>query len=181
MADWVVDTNVLLVATCAHLGRPPRYLARRGKDVPVEEGEHRQAVFEWVRQLRESRTDKVVIDTIHRFIQDEYANKLDKDEYGRMVIAHKISRGQCIYVEIEKDEQEDAEVQHPAGEEVVDKADRRMVTAALESGTPIANACDTDWYDLEKGGTLGRLGISVTQLIHDWCHGEWQRKKTKLT
>jgi hypothetical protein len=177
VAEWVIDTNVLLVATRAQLGRAPRRLAARGEDVPVADPEAQAKVFEWLKTLRQDR-DEVVVDLPHDLIKAEYARKLDKDEYGRMVIADLMSRGRCKFVEVEVDENEHALVLHDAGSEVTDLEDRKMVAAALESGAPIANACDTDWMDLEARGTLERLGISVVHVIEAWCRAEWKRKST---
>ncbi len=178
MAEWVVDTNVLIVATRAVLGKPPRQMARRGEDVPVKDDADLQAVFEWLQGIRHSSDEKVVIDPPYDLIKSEYGKKLDKDEYGRMVIAEKLSKGQCRFVEIERDGNGHAVIQHAAAEEVFDREDRKMVAAAMEAQAPIANACDTDWCELEARGALGRLGVSVHHLIGPWCRAEWQRKRS---
>ncbi|MCC6646469.1 MAG: hypothetical protein IT374_12970 [Polyangiaceae bacterium] len=176
MADWVVDTNVLLVATRAQLGRPPRALAQRGEDVPVTGAAELEAVHAWVKELRRS-PDHLVLDVPHKLLQGEYANKLDKSEYGRMVVAEKLSRGQCRFVDVATDADGHGVISHEAGGEVFDLADRKMVAAALAADAPLVNACDTDWCDLEARGTLDRLGVRVQHLLEPWCRAEWERKK----
>src|SRR4051794_14970967 len=99
MTDWVVDTNVLLVATRAVLGRPPIALERRGEDVPVTEIADLHAVYLWLEAVRRSSDVYVVLDVPDDLIKGEYANKLAKSEYGRMVIAEKLSKGQYKSVE----------------------------------------------------------------------------------
>lgn len=177
MADWVVDTNVLLVATRAVLGRPPMALERRGEDVPVTDTADLQAVYLWLETVRRSREACVVLDVPNDLIKGEYANKLAKSEYGRMVIAEKLSKGQYKTVEVLKDGDGYALILHDSAGEVFDREDRKMVAAALEVGSAIANACDTDWCELEHTGTLGRLGVRVHHVIEVWCRAEWQRKR----
>lgn len=177
MADWVIDTNVLLVATRAVMGRPPRWLERRGADVPVTDIADQQAVYLWLEAVRRSSEACVVLDTPHDLTKGEYANKLAKSEYGRMVIAEKLTRGQYKVVEVLVDGNGDALIQHDSADEVYDRADRKMVAAALQSGSVIVNACDTDWCELEHTGALGRLGVHVHHVIEAWCRAEWQRKR----
>lgn len=178
MSRWVVDTNVLLVATRAHLGEPPRKLKRRGEDVPVKDAANLEAVFNWLASLNSS-SDALVLDMPYDRIRDEYANKLEKDEYGRMVVANKLSRGQCHFSEVEYDHNDHALIPHEQGVHVSDTSDRKMVAAAMDARAPIANACDTDWCDLEHDGVLEKLGVEVHHVIEDWCRAEWQRKKAR--
>ncbi len=177
MTDWVVDTNVLLVATRAVLGRPPRALEQRGEDVPVAAAADQQAVYDWLEAVRRSPQECVVLDCIHDLIKSEYANKLDKNEYGRMVIAEKLTKGQYRAVEVLCDDDGYAIILHEHAEEVFDREDRKMVAAALEANSAIANACDTDWCELEHRGTLTLIGVNVHHIIEEWCRAEWQRKR----
>ena len=177
MVRWVIDTNVLIVATTFELGHPPLLMLRDKETVPVETEEDLAAVFAWLQALRKDKDAHIVLDYPHNFIQREYANKILKTEYGRMVIGEKLSKCQYESVEVDKDEHGEPLLLHDAAEKVTDRADRRMVAAALESGAPIANACDTDWLDLLHNGTLAELGVSVHHLIEVWCHAEWERKK----
>lgn len=179
MPEWVIDTNVLLVATRFHLGEPPAKMRIRGQDVPVANMEDQKTVYNWLRGFHRNSDDILVLDVPHNLIKDEYSHKLEKHEYGRMMIAEKFSRGEFRICHVEVDENGDAIILHEAGLEVFDKADRRMVAAALESGAPIVNACDTDWYDLEDSGTLGRLGIRIEQVIDPCCRKLWKEMKKK--
>lgn len=134
-------------------------------------------VFLWLAAVRKSKDEIVVLDRPHDLIKAEYSRNLNKEDYGRMVIAEKLPRGQCRWVEMEPDDNGHAMILHDAGEEVKDREDRKMVAAALESGASIVNASDTDWCELEHCGTLGRLGIKVTHLLHELCQGWWERKR----
>lgn len=176
MADWVVDTNVLIVATRCELGCAPKLMARRGEDVPVQDDDAQESVFRWLRAVRESNEDRVVLDQPHGLIRNEYANKLLDSDYGRRVIVDKLTRGLVCWVEIEPDADGHAMILSEHGSAVSDPADRKMVAAALQSGAPIANACDTDWLDLEANGTLLRLGVRVHNIIETWCRADWHRK-----
>lgn len=177
MTEWVLDTNVLLVATRAVLGRPPRHLARRGEDVPVTSNAELQAVYNWLEALRRAPDAYVVLDMPHDLIKGEYANKLEKDEYGRMVIAEKLTRGHYRPVEVEVDENGHALILHKCAGDIFDLEDRKMVAAAIEASVAIVNACDTDWCELEHRGSLERLGLVVHHLIEAWCRAEWDRKR----
>lgn len=178
-SKWVIDTNVLIVATTASKRRPPRQIEKRGETVPVNTEDELQAVFSWLDGINKDPHAHIVLDFPHNMIEDEYGKKIDKDEFGRMVIANKLSRCQYFPVFAEPDEHGDAIILHDAAEKVKDRADRRMVAAALESGAPIANACDTDWLDLLHNGTLAELGISVHHIIEAWCREEWARVKAR--
>lgn len=180
MADWVVDTNVLLVATRAVLGCPPRELQRRGEDVPVMAPADLQTVYQWLETMRRSAEECVVLDYPNDLIKGEYARKLGKSEYGRMVIAEKLTKGHYRAVEVLCDGDGHAEVLHEHADEVFDREDRKMVAAAIESSSAIANACDTDWCELEHTGALHRLGVHVHHIIEKWCRAEWQRKRVAL-
>jgi uncharacterized protein YfeS len=177
VAEWVVDTNVLIVATRAVLGRPPRKLERRGEDVPVASAADLETVYSWLETLRRTPDAIVVLDLPHHLIEGEYAKKLDKNEYGRMVIAEKLTKGQYRPVEVERDGDGHALILHACADEIFDREDRKMVAAALEAQAAIANACDTDWCELEQLGSLGRLGVTVHHVIETWCRSEWQRKR----
>lgn len=176
-AKWVIDTNVLIIATTAQQGRPPRRIAKDKDAVPVKTPKELWEVFSWLEAVHRDPGTHVVLDMRHRFIEKEYGNKIEKDEYGRMVIANKLSRCEYRAVYIDEDENGDPWIPHDAGHKVFDVADRRMVAAAVESGAPIVNACDTDWLDLLEDGTLAELGISVHHIIEEWCRDEWKKVK----
>ncbi|MBZ5708109.1 hypothetical protein [Nannocystis pusilla] len=179
MAEWVIDTNVLIIATTAQQGRPPRRIANDENPVPVTTEKELWEVFSWLEAVNKDPSTYVVLDVLHHFIEKEYSNKIEKDEYGRMVIANKLTKCHYRPVYVEPDENGDPWIPHDAGHKVFDHADRRMVAAAVESGAPIANACDTDWLDLLHDGTLAELGISVHQIIEVWCREEWARVKAR--
>lgn len=152
-------------------------MARRGEDVPVKTDEDLEAVYSWLESIRKDGSTYIVLDVPHDLIKGEYARKLDKDEYGRMVIAEKLSRGLYRSVRVEADGDGHAVVEHGNGDEIFDREDRKIVAAALESAAPVVNACDTDWIELEFRGALDRIGISLHHLIEAWCRTEWQRKR----
>ena len=177
MSEYVVDTNVLLVATCFEIGAPPEQLRRRGEDVPVTRVADQEEVFAWLERLRKDPHGIIVLDEPEDQIQSEYRNKLSKKEYGRMVVAEKLTKGQVRWVTVDMDSDGHGVIPHGAADEVFDRADRKMVAAAVVSGAPIVNACDTDWLDLHESGALARLGVSVVHVIEPWCRAEWLRKK----
>jgi hypothetical protein len=169
VARWVVDTNVLIVASAADPSSP---FAQTGTHVPIVEQE---AVFRWVQALRKEPDDVVVIDMPHRLIPGEYANKLSKDDYGRRVMMEKLSRGECEFAEVDKDVDGHGVILGDAGAKIFDLQDRKMVAAAEASGAPIANACDTDWCQLEQEGVLAELNVTVTHLLDAWIWPEYKR------
>jgi len=183
VAEWVIDTNILIVATTAQLGHPPEIMLRKGNKVPVEAAEDLEAVFSWLEAINRDKEALIVLDQPYGLIEEEYSHNIKKHEYGRMVIANKLSQGLYRRVDVEVDNDGIATILHDAAEKnpniVKDPADRRMVAAAVEAGAPIANACDTDWLDLLADGTLETLGIRVHHVIEKWCRDTWERKRAK--
>lgn len=178
--EWVIDTNVLLVATQAVLGRSPRYLEPSG--VPVKELETQELVYKWLETVNNSRETTVVLDRTHGTILREYKNNLHESEYGRMVIVNKISRNECRWVDVEVEcvgNKAIGLIPHPDAEQVFDASDRKMVAAAMAARAPIANACDTDWFELKAAGVLEKLGVKVHEVIEEWCEAKWKAKKAR--
>lgn len=176
MADRVVDTNVLIVATAAEPG------AHRGDTDTHVPAVERQKVLTWMRQFRTDADRSIVLD-VQNGIRSEYANKLSAEAYGRRVVVEKIQKNQVTWVSVEYD-REGAALLDPEDlqEAVHDAADRKMVAAYLKADPAdraIVNACDTDWLDLQADGTLGRHGIVVEHVIEPFCRAEWERKKER--
>jgi hypothetical protein len=171
VGSWVVDTNVLLVASASDEGS-----WFKDTHVPTIQ---RQAVFEWLVHLEGSSDDGVVLDLPPGMIMKEYRNKLQYGDYGLAFVQRMMESGRCEYVELTDDGAGHAVIAHSSGEEVGDRADRKMVAAAMQVRAPIANACDTDWCELRDGGVLDRLDVAVHEVLGEWIESEHQRKKAK--
>jgi len=172
----VVDTNVLLVAS-AFLETSPF----REKTPVHEETELQRRVLEWLECLERDNGRKVVLD-LDSYILDEYHNKLSYQDYGLMMILQKRDYGLVEEALFDVDQDGHAVLPHDLEQVIHDRADRKMIAAALyvggrEAGCNIVNACDTDWYDWEQ--SLLDAGIEVQQLLDKWCRDLWKTKKTK--
>ncbi len=173
MADHIIDTNVLLVASARHPDSP-----FKDSQVPAEQ---QQIVLDWLMAFRTDRQRMVVLDLSFK-IWDEYHHQMVRgQDIGSLVIAEKLQLSLVRFVDIAYD-------QHGVGclppdlEKVVhDRSDRKFVAAALidlSTGdrSTIVNAVDTDWCDWEEA--LKRHGIAVTHLIDGLCKDR-QRGRTK--
>ena len=154
MADHVIDTNVLIVASAApRLG--PAYL-----DVPASEDEI-EAVCNWLIAFRDDSSRSMVLDDLFK-IYDEYHNKLSDQYFGMKVIGQKMS--DCLRtVSVTYDDAGYGIV--PPALSAIDNSDKKFVAAALNDpeGIHIVNACDGDWQ--EQANLLQQLGIVVVELL----------------
>ncbi len=172
MSDYIIDTNVLLVASAHHPGSP-----FKDSDVLAEQ---QRVVFDWLMEFRKNREYKMVLDQSLK-IWDEYHNKMIRgQDIGSLVIAEKLQFARFAEISYDKD----GHGCLPAKLEKVvdDRADRKLVAVALtdlEQGeqSSIVNASDTDWYRWENA--LNQAGLVVEQVIDDWCRATWEEKKKK--
>lgn len=172
MADYVVDTNVLLVGSAR--------LEEDGKaflDHPVQDDEDAvQQVHDWLTRFHGS-DDRIVLDWGHA-IFGEYMNKLDDQHFGFRVLMDKYQTAKGVDIELDGDGH--AILPHDVAAIVHDLADRKMVAAALAAGgaaegCEIVNACDTDWYEWES--VLADAGLVVRQLIDAWCRARYESRR----
>lgn len=173
MADFVVDTNVLLVASAC-----PGSGGQLFRDCHIDDPTEVEKVFDRVSEFHGSE-DRMVLD-IKWLIAGEYQNKLDDQHYGSRVWMDKYQSARLVDIEV--DDHGDAELPEPLVSVVHDRADRKMVAAALQvhaegDACSIVNACDTDWYEWEDA--LEAAGVPVCQLIDPWCRAEYERKKNR--
>lgn len=157
MEDYIIDTNVLLLASAIDPGSP-------FKDSDHVSEDHQQEVLNWLIEFRKDGQRKIVLDKSFK-IWDEYHNKLTRGrDFGALVMADKLQSAR--FVEIEFDVYGHARV--PAYLEKIDRSDRKFVAVALkdlfeEGLSSIVNAADSDWRECEE--ELNRAGITVKHLI----------------
>lgn len=165
MADHVVDTNVLIVASAADASWPPSK-----NHVPTAE---RKVVLGWLKAFHADDGRRLVLD-YKRAIYKEYKNKLTDQDYGIHVARNKLDKAAWVAVQYDG---EYAIV--PEGLAAFDNSDKKLVAAHLAhkaSGgeCTIVNACDTDWHEHEEA--LTAHGVEVEQLLAEWCKREFLRK-----
>lgn len=179
MADHVVDTNVLLLAS-AHDAASPF----ADTHVPPEEC---LVVFNWLATFRaDARRCMVLdIDEEHGIIAEYKKRKLGAQDFGYHVLLDKQSSARFVIVEY--DHEGHAIV--PEGLVDLDPSDRKMAAAVLADrddggASTIVNACDSDWYEHQEA--LEAHGVFVEQIIHAWAreqfecsHPEARRKKPR--
>lgn len=165
MADHVVDTNVLIVASAADASWPPAK-----NHVPAAE---RRRVLEWLKAFRADMERRLVMDA-KRTIFKEYRNKLTEQDYGIVVALKKLDTAAFVFIQYDG---QYAVV--PDGLAKFDNSDKKLVAAHLAhkangEDCSIVNACDTDWHEHEEA--LTAHGVEVDQLLAEWCLREFWRK-----
>ncbi len=173
MTDYIIDTNVLLVASAQHPGSP-----FKGSNAPPEQ---MQAVLNWLMAFRKNGRLKVVLDPyLKHGIWEEYHRKMTGQDIGLMVVMEKLQFAR--FVDIEFDGNGHACLPHDLEKVIHDPADRKFVAVAwtdLSEGeeSSIINAVDTDWCVWEKA--LKRAGITVTHLIEGLCERTRQKRAAR--
>lgn len=165
MADHVVDTNVLIVASAADAGWP----ATKTHVPPAE----RRVVLAWLKAFLKDDGRRLVMDDRRRIFK-EYRNKLTEQDFGLVVALRKLDG--AVWVRVQYDG-EYAVV--PEGLAAFDNSDKKLVAAHLAheangGACTIVNACDTDWHEHEEA--LTAHGVEVEQLLPEWCRREYWRK-----
>lgn len=152
MADYLVDTNVLIVGSAAI---EPRY-----EDVKIEEDEVEQ-VFQWLMEFRDDPEHKLVMDDVWK-IYEEYNHKLNGQHFGLQVIHHKMQS--CMRIEPVRYDEDGYGIVPPALA-AVDNSDKKFVAAALNDPQhiQIVNATDSDWR--QHAEALEGHGVSVLELL----------------
>lgn len=178
MADFVIDTNVLTIASAPEQGWVhPR--------IPLRQMQLVMKVLKWVSSFRDNDDHRIVIDLPGQAILAEYksrANLPDSAMYGRRVVQHKFDRGALCPVRLEylrDGEKLVADVPPEVKDLVHDNDDWKMLAAAFSSGAPLVNACDSDWSGINEKRALELLGIELIQLLTDeerrFCRSEERR------
>lgn len=170
---YVVDTNVLIAASAAD----PR--TQKDWDATPKEPGYRSAVLRWLIAFEKSRANWV-LDGQGK-IEEEYRGRLSYPDYGLMVLQHKWDTQAVHYVSIACDPDGHGVLPEPLQRLIHDRADRKMVAAALAAGQDhepctVAFAGDTDWHDWEDG--LQEAGLCLEPIIPEWS-GSKHRAKSR--
>lgn len=178
MADsYVVDTNVLIVASAADDGSPFRPDA-----TPVQEAALRKEVLDWLKAFELDDERSVVLDWDWH-ICSEYQNKLNlEQDYGWLAIMSKKDRNEVVWVGIDLDANGHAKLPAALRKAVSDLEDRKMVAAVLSAKADgneckLINACDTDWLDCKQA--LIAADVQVHQLLDAWLKQRHKSKKQR--
>ena len=166
MADCIIDTNVLLVASACD---PGSHFDDSGH-VPAKK---QMVVLDWLKAFRKDGSRCIVLDqSMNRkgSIWKEYHHKMSGQDYGLMVIVEKLQSCQVRFLDIMYDSHDNGLL--PASLEILDPSDRKFVAVALmdkaQGGSSlIVNAIDSDWEKCK--GELGSLGIHVEQILDSRC------------
>ena len=168
---YVVDTNVLIAASAVDANSP---LA--GEATPSDP-ELRQKVWSWLDTFRTSNSH-MVLDG-EGGIEKEYKHKVGFNDFGRQVVIHKYSTCAVDLVEVLYDANGDGVLDEPLQTVVHDRADRKMVAAALDAlnslgGCAIAFAGESDWHGWEH--YLMTAGLELEPIIPEWSRAKYQEK-----
>lgn len=109
----------------------------------------------------------------------EYKRNLGFNDFGRQVVIHKYSTSAVDPVDVLYDENGDGVLDEPLQTIVHDRADRKMVAAALDAldmygGCAIAFAGDTDWHGWEDD--LCAAGLELEPIIPEWSRTKYAEK-----
>lgn len=156
--DAIIDTNVLIVASLA---------SSKEVDLSHRTPEECMRVFEWLEIFGRGEAALVLDNGFTMF--DEYNNKLTGQDFGLLVVAHKLQTHWRLH-EIEHEEVDGA-ARIPPEFEALDRSDRKFLAVALadlEAGhaSAIINATDTDdWREIEA--PCQERGVVVRHLLDD--------------
>lgn len=172
---YVVDTNVLIAASAAMPTTPKEI------DATPHDPELRLQIWKWLNEFSQSKSTNLVLDTACQILE-EYNNKLGFNDYGIQVVMDKFATAAVDNVEVEYDE--DGNGVLPVNLEVIihDRADRKMVAAALEAHQILGEGCvafagDTDWHGWEV--SLGNHGVLLEPIIENWSRQKYAEKLTR--
>ncbi len=159
MADHVIDTNVLLVASAVHPFSP-----FSDTHVPPE---YRERVLNWLIAFRDSPDRRLVLDMTWKILE-EYLHKMSDQDLGLQVIHQRMV--DADWVEITLDEHGFGRVPAPLAQ--MDPADKKFAAAALAATRPttVVNCADPDWMEAAEG--CAAVGLRVEELLEEWLRAE---------
>jgi hypothetical protein len=165
MPDFILDTNVLLVASAADPSSP-----FDDTHVPPQETE---IVFEWLAAFRSDTSQRMVWDEAWA-IYAEYRHKLSDQDYGLRVLAEKMATARFVPIELD----DDGSAKVPEEFRGFDRSDRKFLAVALADThrSAIVNASDTDWLQIER--EIHDEGVEVIHLIERWLRESYGYPKT---
>lgn len=171
---YVVDTNVLIAASAIDAS------SAIARDATPSDPELREQVRQWLKDFEKSES-RLVLDGEGE-IQREYQKKLGFNDYGSQVVMHKLSTSAVDLVNVDYDMHGDGILEEPLQTIVHDRADRKMVAAALDAQTlhgetTIAFAGDTDWHGWELA--LQAAGLHLEPIIPEWSRAKFLEKTKK--
>jgi hypothetical protein len=170
-ARYVVDTNVLIAASAIDADSPV------AQDATPSDPALRLKVWRWMERFRESNSH-LVLDG-QGGIEEEYSHKLGFNDFGRQVVIYKHSTSAVDLVEVLYDGNGDGILNEPLQTLVHDRADRKMVAAAIDAlvkhgECAIAFAGDSDWHGWEGG--LRAAGLELKPIIPEWSEAKYAEK-----
>lgn len=171
---YIVDTNVLIAASAADPVNPTDI------DATPNEPEVRLAVWKWLDTFQRSDS-RLVLDFEHQ-IEAEYNRKLKYGDFGIQVVMSKWDKCAVDGVVVDYDDDGDGILPPSLVPVVHDRADRKMVAAALASYAKFGEGCiafagDTDWHDWE--GELLEHDVLVEPIIEEWSRDKHSKKKMR--
>jgi hypothetical protein len=161
VSDYIIDTNVLLVASAVH-----PYSPFADSHVPLKQ---QQTVFEWLSAFRTDPQHRLVMDDVFRIYQ-EYRNRLSDQDFGLLAVHDKLQSFRSVALTWDAD----GEAEVPAALQACDRSDRKFLAAALSDPTTISlvNATDSDWIEIEQ--EVAAAGVQVVHLIETWLRGSME-------
>ena len=173
---YVVDTNVLIAASAIDISSAAAHNATPADPTL------RMKVWQWLYDFEQSKS-RLVLDG-EGGIEKEYEESrfLEFTDYGRQVVMHKWDMCAVDQVSVEYDKDGHGILEEPLQTVVHDRADRKMVAAALNAQImhgecTIAFAGDTDWHDWEPD--LKRAGLNLEPIIPEWSLAKFAEKNNK--
>jgi hypothetical protein len=171
---YVIDTNVLIAASAAD----PSDLA--GIDATPRDPALRLQVWQWLSDFEQSKS-RLVLD-YNGEIYSEYRNKLGFNDYGTQVVMHKWSTAAVDDVLVEYDVNGDGVLPVALEPVVHDRADRKIVAAALRSHSDFGEGCiafagDTDWHGWET--ELLAHQLILEPIIEEWSRLKYAEKENR--
>jgi len=174
-SPYVVDTNVLIAASTVDMIFP--YL---GNAEPPD-ASLRKEIYDWLDSFLLSPSCILILDRQSKILK-EYKNKLRDNHLGLRMVTHKMRTQTVDLVEVSYDKDGHAILDAELTGTVHDRADRKMVAAALSAqqkhgACAIVFATDSDWHGWQK--KLEARGLVLQPLIPEYSLAKFYEKQSK--
>lgn len=171
---YVVDTNVLIAASAADPLHP------KDIDATPDDPSMRLIVWKWLDEF-DTGPSRIVLDASGRIFK-EYGNKLGFNDFGIQVVMNKWDTIAVDLVDVAYDSYGDGIIPEELEPVIHDRADRKMVAAALESKRVFGEGCvafagDTDWHEWED--VLLQRGLILEPVIEEWSCQKFAEKQER--
>jgi hypothetical protein len=169
---YVVDTNVLIAASAGHPSEP------RTIDATPDDPALQRRIYEWLVRFEEGDC-RLVLDYGGGILKEYHGSRfLDEGSYGLQVILQKWKEA-CDFVTVAYDADGHGVLPEALQEVVHDKADRKMVAAALAAHAAFGDGCvafagDCDWHEWED--SLVRHEVVLEPIIEEWSRRKHKEK-----